>query len=97
MLFTVYAVDKPDSLQIRLDNRQAHLEWAAGFMDKIKIGGPMLADDGEAMAGSMFVMEYDSVEALRDLFKNDPYNKAGLFESVTIRPFKALLGAAAQA
>ncbi len=95
MLFSVYAVDKPNSLQTRLDNRQAHLEWAAGFMDKIRIGGPMLSDDGESMAGSMFVMEYDSLEALRALFENDPYNKAGLFESVTIRPFKALLGAAA--
>lgn len=97
MLFVVYAVDKPGALQVRLDNRPAHLEWAAGFMDKIKIAGPMLGDDGESMAGSMFVVEYDDLESLRALFKNDPYNQAGLFESVTIRPFKALLGEAAQA
>lgn len=97
MLYCVYAVDKPNALETRLANRAAHLEWAAGFMDQIKMAGPLLGDDGETMAGSMFVMEYDgTLEDLRAFFVNDPYNQAGLFESVTIRPYKALLGENAQ-
>jgi len=97
MLYCVYAVDKPNSLEIRMGARPAHLEWASAFMDKIKMAGPLLSDDGETMAGSMFVMEHDgTIEELRAFFVNDPYNQAGLFESVTIRPYKALLGENAQ-
>ena len=37
------------------------------------------------------------LQAAYDWCANDPYGKAGLFESVTVRPYRALLGKSKQA
>ena len=91
-LFTVYCVDKPDALDVRLANRAAHLEWAGGFSDRIRMAGPMFADDGETFAGSLFVIDFGSKAEVEAWAANDPYAKAGLFQRVEIRPFRWLLG-----
>jgi len=92
MLFIIHAIDKPGHLQVRMANRPAHLEWTKGFADRIRVAGPMLAGDGETLAGSCFIMEGESVAELEMLFASDPYVKADLFETISIRPFRALIG-----
>jgi len=86
MLYAVTAIDKPNALETRLANRAAHLEYAAKL--PLVVGGPMLSDDGEGMVGSLLVIEAEDRTALDALLAEDPYAKAGLFESVTVRPFK---------
>jgi len=86
MLYAVTAIDKPNALETRLANRAAHLEYAAKL--PLVVGGPMLSDDGEGMVGSLLVIEAEDRAALDALLAEDPYAKAGLFESVTVRPFK---------
>ena len=93
-LFTVYAADKTDTgPAIRAENRPAHLEWARALGDRLKVGGPLLSDDGEQMIGSFLIIEYESLEALKAHLKTDPYAIGGLFQSVDVRPFKWLIGA----
>ena len=92
MLFIIHAIDKPGHLQVRMDNRPAHLDWTKTFADRIRVAGPMLAEDGETLVGSCFIMEGESVTELEMLFADDPYVKADLFETISIRPFRALLG-----
>ncbi len=41
--------------------------------------------------GSVIIMEFDSAADAQNFADNDPYNKAGLFESVSIRPWKKVL------
>ncbi len=91
-LFILNARDKADALPTRMANRPAHLAWAGGFADKIRMGGPVFADDGETFAGSVFVVEMESLQAMRDWAAEDPYAKAGLFDSVEIRPFTWAIG-----
>ena len=91
-LFLVNARDKANSLDLRLDNREAHLAWAAAFLDRIAMAGPVTLDDGETMAGTTFVIEFDSLADAKAWAAEDPYAKAGLFESTEIRPFKWLIG-----
>lgn len=86
MLYAVTALDKPNALETRLANRAAHLEYAAKL--PIVLGGPMFADDGTSMIGSLLVIEADDRAALDAMLADDPYAKAGLFASVTVRPFK---------
>lgn len=90
MLFAVTCLDKPDSAHIRQENRPAHLEYAKASAN-LKMGGPLLSDDGERMIGSMLVLEAADRAEVDAWCAADPYAKAGLFESVTIRPFKWLL------
>ncbi len=91
-LFIVNARDKADALPLRMANRPDHLAWAAGFADKIRMAGPVFADDGETFAGSVFVMDMDTLQDVRDWAAEDPYAKAGVFETVEIRPFTWAIG-----
>ena len=57
-LFLVNARDKADSIDLRLANREEHLAWAANYLDKIAMAGPVTLDDGETMAGSILGQGY---------------------------------------
>lgn len=87
MLFAITALDKQDSVALRLSVREAHLAYAreTGLM---KLGGPYLNAQGE-MVGSLMIVEAPDLETVRTWHANDPYAKAGLFESSDIRPWKA--------
>jgi hypothetical protein len=89
MLYFIHCVDKPDSLDIRMAVREQHLEYVKDF--KLFIGGPTLADDHETMSGSVIIVELEDNKALADFLENDPYNKAGLFSSVTTSPWKRVI------
>ncbi len=87
MLFIVHTRDKSGALETRLANREAHLQWLAEAGDRIKAAGPWL-DGGDNPAGSLLIVEMDDREALGAWLQNDPYAKAGLFESVETAPFR---------
>jgi hypothetical protein len=82
--------DNPDSLQIRLDNRDAHLTYIAET-GVVEMAGPFLDLDGQ-MCGSMIIMNVDSVAAAQTWAANDPYEKAGLFKHVRIQEWKKVIG-----
>ncbi|WP_417827521.1 YciI family protein [Thalassospira sp.] len=89
MHFYIRCVDKPGHFDVRKANRDDHLAYVRnGFADRIVAAGPTLDPDMEGMNGSVFIIEFDSIEEAREFAANDPYAKAGLFESVVIRPFK---------
>lgn len=91
MLFVLICEDRPDSLELRLANRERHLAYAGTLADRIRLAGPMLADDGETMVGSLFLIEAESREAVLEINAADPYTQAGLFEKVTVRPFRQVV------
>jgi uncharacterized protein YciI len=82
--------DNPDSLQIRLDNRDAHLAYIAET-GVVEMAGPFLDLDGQ-MCGSMILMNVDSIAAAQAWAANDPYEKAGLFKHVRIKEWKKVIG-----
>ena len=85
-LFVVIAIDKPDSLALRLSVREAHLAFARDT-GRIKLGGPFL-DAGGQMCGSMMIVEAPDLDTIRAWHTADPYVKAGLFAVSDIRPWK---------
>ena len=92
MLFVLICTDKPGALELRKANRDAHLEFIKGLGDTIKLGGPIITEDGEGMTGSLLVLEAGSRQAVEDIAAEDPYAKADLFETVDIRPWKWTVG-----
>lgn len=86
MLYALLCDDKPNSLQLRLDTRAAHLAHLNGLGDALKFAGPFL-DEGDKPCGSMVVIEAESREAAKAIADRDPYALAGLFETVTVRPW----------
>jgi uncharacterized protein YciI len=90
-MFILYCLDKPGSLDVRMANREAHLVYARGQTDIVKLGGPISNGAGE-MAGSMLLLDLPDLAAAEAFAANDPYTKAGLFERVEIQPFRVTLG-----
>ncbi|MGB0697171.1 MAG: YciI family protein [Rhodospirillaceae bacterium] len=97
MLFAVHCLDKPGHAHIRQANRPDHLAYAKANADMLVLIGPMTTDDGTGMVGSFILIEAPDRAAVEAFCSGDPYAKAGLFESVIIRPFKAVMGRAADA
>jgi uncharacterized protein YciI len=81
--------DKPDALDIRMANRQAHLDYAAAS-GRVFVGGPLI-EDGQ-MLGSLIVLEVNSLDDARAFAADDPYAKAGLFAQVEVIEWKKVIG-----
>lgn len=90
MLFALMAFDKSGALDLRKDNRQAHLDYI-GATGVVRQAGPLLDTKGE-MCGSLLILEVDSLAAAQAWAKNDPYAKAGVFERVDIRQWNRVIG-----
>ena len=91
MQFAIVCLDKPDHGHLRAENRPAHIEYLNANLEHMLLAGPFLSEDGERPVGSLLIMEYDDHGQARAFAEGDPYAKAGLFESVTIRPFRKVL------
>jgi len=85
MLFIFDCRDKPDHQQVRLDNRAAHLDYLATVGDRLVAAGPTTTDDGATMTGSLLIIDFADRSAAEAFAAGDPYARAGLFDSVTIR------------
>ena len=92
-LFAISCVDKPDSLPLRMATREAHLAYANGGQTavRVKLGGPYLDAKGD-MAGSLLIVEAANRAEVEEFSKNDAYVRAGLFQSVEIRPYRITVG-----
>lgn len=90
-LFVLACFDKPNSLDLRMATREAHLAYVREQAAMVKVAGPML-DEGEAMAGSLFILEAADRPQVEAFNAADPYQKAGLFGQVEIRGFRASIG-----
>jgi len=95
MLYAIIAQDVDDSLQNRLAARPAHLERLNALLDqgRLILAGPHPAidseDPGEAgFSGSLIVAEFNSLEDAQAWAADDPYQQAGVYASVTVKPFK---------
>ena len=86
-LFVISWRDKPDSLEVRMAAREAHLAYMHGQEGRVKLGGPYLDDAGQ-MCGSLIIYEAGTIEEAKAFHAKDPYNLAGLFETSTITPWR---------
>ena len=88
MLFAIFCTDNPDSADVRAANRPAHLDYIRAVASQVVVAGPTQSDDGQAVNGSLLVMEFADLATAQAFAANDPYNLAGLCESVVVRPWK---------
>lgn len=98
MWYAIISQDKPNSLADRLSVRPAHVErlQALKAAGRLLIAGPHPAIDSEepgeaGFTGSLVVAEFDGLEAARQWADEDPYIAAGVYEKVTVKPFKKVL------
>ena len=90
MLVCLMAHNKAGALDVRLENRSAHVEYLKST-DHVHLAGPLIDADG-GMCGSMIVLDVPDMAAAEAWAANDPYAKAGLFSSVTLTEWKKVIG-----
>ncbi len=95
MYYAIIAEDREESLEQRLAARPAHVERLNAMQadGRLLLAGPHPAIDNEdpgpaGFTGSLVVAEFDSLEAAREWADQDPYVLAGVYQRVTIKPFK---------
>jgi uncharacterized protein YciI len=92
MHFVAICLDKPGSLETRLAHRAAHLEYLRKHSKAIRTCGPLLADDGETMIGSMLILDAPNRTSAQAILAEDPYKLANLFASTELRPWRWVIG-----
>jgi uncharacterized protein len=94
MLFIATCADRPHSVEKRERNRPAHLAYLNGLGARVKIGGALLGPYRQTPVGSMIIFEGESEDDILALLAKDPYSSAGLFESVSVKPWRPAVGEA---
>jgi len=87
MLYAIYLLDRSDAGDIRTRVRTEHRAYLGERAEQIAFAGPLLSEDGQAMAGSLLVMEFASREDVDGWLRQEPYTRAGLYERVSVHPF----------
>lgn len=87
MHYVIHCLDKPNSVDKRLEHYDAHKAYLAQAPVKTVISGPLLADDEQTMIGSCFVVEAESLAEVKAFNRADPFHAAELWGQISIRPF----------
>lgn len=98
MYYAIIAEDVANSLEDRLKSRPDHLARLEELKHQGRLfaAGPLPAidseDPGEAgFTGSLVIAEFESLEAAKRWADADPYFAAGVYEKVTVKPYKKVL------
>jgi uncharacterized protein YciI len=84
MLFVMIGHDGPGGKALRPSLRPSHLDHVRRFQSggHVVLAGPLT--DG---AGSLLVVDFDTIDDARAMADVDPYFTGGVFERVDIHPF----------
>jgi len=98
MLYAFISQDAADTLEKRIAARPEHVKRLEQLRDegRLILAGPHPAIDSDepgpaGFTGSLVVAEFDSLEDARHWADADPYVSAGVYERITVKPFKKVL------
>ena len=98
MFYAIISQDIPESLTLRQNAREEHLKRLHRLKEegRLLLAGPHPAIDSEApgeagFTGSLVVAEFPDLATAEAWASADPYIKAGVYEKVTVKPFKKVL------
>lgn len=98
MLYAIISQDVENSLEKRASARPDHIERLQTLKSegRLILAGPHPAIDNiepgpAGFTGSLVVAEFESLEDAQTWADADPYIKAGVYDAVTVKPFKKVL------
>jgi len=84
MHFITHCLDRPGALDTRLAHYDEHRAYLATATVRLVVAGPLVADDGETMIGSLFLTEADSKADVEKFTHGDPFFQHGVWDRDTI-------------
>jgi uncharacterized protein YciI len=98
MWYSIVSQDVEDSLTKRTAARPEHLARLIELKDdgRLLVAGPQPAIDNlepgtAGFTGSLIIAEFDSLVDAQHWAEADPYILAGVYASVSVKPFKKVL------
>ncbi|WP_444911270.1 YciI family protein [Microbulbifer sp. PAAF003] len=98
MWYAIISEDVSDSLPLRKKARAGHLARLNLLKDEGRLlaAGPNPSIDSEepgeaGFTGSLVIAEFPSLEEAKAWADSDPYIEAGVYASVTVKPYKLVL------
>jgi len=95
VLYAIISEDNRNSLEKRTATRPAHVARLQNLQNegRLVLAGPHPAIDTDSpgaagFTGSLVVAEFDNLEAAKQWAESDPYNDAGVYAKVIVKPFK---------
>jgi len=84
--FLIVAHGKPgmEAERNQLAHARRHYFAEGGYQDCLIASGPLLSDDGKQWRGSAMMVELADRAAVDAMIQDDPYAKAGLYETVEV-------------
>ena len=100
MYYLIYSEDVTNSLSLRMTVRENHLARLTTLQQqgRLLIAGPCPAIDSEnpgdaGFTGSLIVAQFSSLQDAQQWADQDPYIEAGVYQKVTVKPYKKVLPA----
>ncbi|MDB2407323.1 YciI family protein [Jannaschia sp.] len=90
MMHALICTDKPNHLEVRKANRDAHLAHLKADPHVVQ-AGPFVNAEG-AMSGSLIIFDTDDRAHVEAFAAADPYAQAGLFQDVRIEAWNRVIG-----
>ena len=87
MLFVFLSIDRPGHQTLRAEHLPQHREYLRMIAERIAFAGPLLPDEGSNVGGSLIVIDFANREEAQAWIDEEPYARAGLYESVSVRAF----------
>lgn len=98
MLYAIISEDVANSLPLRMPVRPQHLARLEALNNegRLVLAGPHPAIDSDTpgdagFSGSLIVAAFDSLASAQAWADADPYAAAGVYQRVTVKPFKQVL------
>jgi uncharacterized protein len=92
MEYFVYGRDRPGGSGLKVRLTEEHWAFMDGYADALIARGPTLTEDGAETTGSLHIAQLPDVDAARTFAYDEPYYRAGVFESVLLCRFHRLVG-----
>jgi uncharacterized protein YciI len=90
MIYIFHLLDKPGASELRQRIRPQHKAYLGEVAERIAFAGPLMADDGETMVGSLLAIDFPDREAARVWLAQEPFTKAGVYAGSTVHAFANL-------
>jgi uncharacterized protein YciI len=87
MIFVFHLLDQPNTAALRQRVRPEHKAYLAQVAERIAFAGPLVADDGQTMIGSLLAIDFASRAAAQAWLADEPFTRAGLYATSEVRAF----------
>ena len=87
MFYAILCLDHPGSGELRETVRPSHLKFLQQHPSTLRVGGPLENEDGDPI-GAIFVINVESRAAAMAFMEQEPFHKAGLYESMIVRRWR---------